>query len=57
MTSLIRETGRPAGQMPCFSKRAAFAVASALGRRQRLVSRARLEAALGAELTTAFNAV
>jgi lipoyl(octanoyl) transferase len=46
MTSLIRETGRLAGQMPCFSKRAAFAVASALGRRQRLVSRARLEAAI-----------
>jgi lipoyl(octanoyl) transferase len=48
MTSLIRETGRPAGQMPCFSKRAAFAFASALGRRQRLVSQARLEAAIAA---------
>jgi lipoyl(octanoyl) transferase len=48
MTSLIRETGRGAGCLPCFSKRAAFAVASALGRRQRLISRARLEAALGA---------
>jgi lipoyl(octanoyl) transferase len=48
MTSLIRETGRGAGCLPCFSKRAAFAVASALRRRQRLVSRARLEAALGA---------
>ena len=48
MTSLIRETGRGAGCLPCFSKRAAFAVASALGRRQRLVSRARLEAELGA---------
>jgi lipoyl(octanoyl) transferase len=53
MTSLIRETGRLAGQMPCFSKRAAFTVASALGRRQRLVSRARLESAVGAALTTA----
>jgi lipoyl(octanoyl) transferase len=53
MTSLIRETGRVAGQMPCFSKRAAFAVATALGRRQRLVSRARLEAALGVALTAA----
>jgi lipoyl(octanoyl) transferase len=53
MTSLIRETGRLAGQMPCFSKRAAFAVASALGRRQRLVSPARLEAAVGAALTAA----
>jgi lipoyl(octanoyl) transferase len=48
MTSLIRETGRGAGCLPCFSKRAAFAVASALRRRQRIVSRARLEAALGA---------
>ena len=46
MTSLIRETGRLAGQMPCFRKRVAYAVAQALGRRQRLVSRARLEAAL-----------
>jgi lipoyl(octanoyl) transferase len=48
MTSLIKETGRPAGQMPCFRKRAAYAVAQALGRRQRLVSPARLEAAVGA---------
>jgi lipoate-protein ligase B len=48
MTSLIAETGRPPGQMRCFRKRAAFEVAQALGRRQRLVSRARLEAALGA---------
>jgi lipoyl(octanoyl) transferase len=48
MTSLIKETARPAGQMPCFRKRAAFAVAQALGRRQRLVSAARLEAAIGA---------
>ena len=48
MTSLIAETGRAAGQMPCFRKRAAFAVAQALGRRQRLVSRARLEDAVGA---------
>jgi lipoyl(octanoyl) transferase len=47
MTSLIRETGRGAGQMPCFRKRAAFQVAQALGLRQRLMSRARLEAALG----------
>jgi lipoyl(octanoyl) transferase len=43
MTSLIKETGRLAGQMTCFRRRAAFAVASALGRRQRLVSLARLE--------------
>jgi lipoyl(octanoyl) transferase len=47
MTSLIRETGRGAGQMPCFRKRAAFQVAQALGLRQRLMSRARLEVALG----------
>jgi lipoyl(octanoyl) transferase len=46
MTSIIRETHRLAGQMPCFRKRAAFALAEALDRRQRLVSRARLEAAL-----------
>ncbi len=49
MTSLIKETRRLAGQMPCFRKRAAFAVAQALGRRQRLVSLARLEAAVGSE--------
>ena len=48
MTSLIAETGRPSGQMPCFRRRAAFEVAQALGRRQRLISRARLEAAVGA---------
>jgi lipoate-protein ligase B len=52
MTSVIKETGRLAGCMDCFRKRAAFAVTSALGRRQRLVSRARLEDAVGA-LTTA----
>jgi lipoyl(octanoyl) transferase len=48
MTSLIKETGRLSGQLPCFRKRAAFAIAQALGHRQRLVSRARLEAAVGA---------
>jgi lipoyl(octanoyl) transferase len=48
MTSLINETGRGAGQMPCFRKRAAYEVARALGLRQRLISRARLEAAIGA---------
>jgi lipoate-protein ligase B len=47
MTSLIKETGRLAGQMRCFRKRAAFQVAEALGRRQRLVSLARLEAVAG----------
>ncbi len=48
MTSLIAETGRPAGQMRCFRKRAAYEVARALGRRQRLVSPTRLEAAVAA---------
>jgi lipoate-protein ligase B len=48
MTSLVAETERPPGQMPCFRKRAAYEVARALGRRQRLVSRARLEAAVNA---------
>jgi lipoyl(octanoyl) transferase len=48
MTSLINETGRGAGQMPCFRKRAAYEVARALGLRQRLISRARLELAIGA---------
>jgi lipoate-protein ligase B len=47
MTSLIKESGRLAGQMPCFRKRAAWQVAQALGRRQRLVSLARLESAVG----------
>ena len=43
MTSLIRETGRLAGQMKCFRRRVAYEVALALGRRQRLVSLDRLE--------------
>src|SRR6201996_1498760 len=47
MTSLIKETGRLAGQMRCFRRRAAWRVAEALGRRQRLVSLARLEAVAG----------
>ncbi len=38
MTSLIKETGRAAGQMKCFRRRAAFEVAQALGCRQRLIS-------------------
>ncbi len=45
MTSLIKETGRLAGQMKCFRRRAAWHVAQALNRRQRLVRLARLEAA------------
>ena len=48
MTSLIKETGRPAGQMKCFRRRAAWRVAQELGRRQRLVSLARLEEQAGA---------
>ncbi|HEX4009268.1 MAG TPA: lipoyl(octanoyl) transferase LipB [Solirubrobacteraceae bacterium] len=48
MTSLIAETGRGPGQMPCFRKRAAHQVAQALGRRQRLMSPARLETAIDA---------
>ena len=43
MTSVIKETGREFGQMRCFRRRAAFALTQALGHRQRLVSRARLE--------------
>jgi lipoate-protein ligase B len=43
MTSLVRETGRTPSVMKCFRRRAAYEVARALGRRQRLVSLARLE--------------
>ena len=45
MTSLIRESGRVGAPIRCFRRRAAWRVAEALGRRQRLVSLARLEAA------------
>jgi lipoyl(octanoyl) transferase len=45
MTSLARETGR-AGRLPCFRREMAWRFARAFGRRQRLVSRARLEAAV-----------
>jgi lipoyl(octanoyl) transferase len=55
MTSLIRETGREPGVMRCFRKRAAFEVARGLGRRQRLVSPARLEAALGSTAVPALG--
>jgi lipoyl(octanoyl) transferase len=48
MTSLIRETGRLAGQMKCVRRRIAWQLAQALGRRQRLVSLARLESSAGA---------
>jgi lipoyl(octanoyl) transferase len=43
MTSLVAETGRVSGGMRCFRRRASYEVTHALGRRQRLVSRARLE--------------
>lgn len=56
MTSLVEETGRGPGQMPCFRKRAAFEVARALGRRQRLMSLARLEAAVGSVPAIASSA-
>jgi lipoyl(octanoyl) transferase len=49
MTSLIRETGRTAGQMKCFRRRVAFEIAQALGRRQRLISLDRLEQRLGGD--------
>jgi lipoyl(octanoyl) transferase len=44
MTSLIKETGRRAGQLKCLRRRVAFELARELGARQRLVSRTRLEA-------------
>jgi lipoate-protein ligase B len=50
MTSLIKETGGPAGQMKCFRRRAAWQVAEALDRRQRLVSLERLESVAGVEV-------
>ena len=43
MTSLLVETGRTPSVMKCFRRRALYEVARALGRRQRLVSRSRLE--------------
>jgi lipoate-protein ligase B len=47
MTSVVRER-HAACDLRCFRKRAAFQVAEALGRRQRLVSLSRLEAAIAA---------
>ena len=49
MTSLIKETRRLAGQLPCFRRRMAYQVAAALGRRQRLISLPRLLDAVGDE--------
>jgi lipoate-protein ligase B len=57
MTSLVNETGRSGTLMPCFRKRAAYEVARALGRRQRLMSRARLEVAVGSVPVLAGAAV
>jgi len=51
MTSLLKETRRSGSQLRCFRKRVAHAVAQELGRRQRLVSRARLEAAIAVGVT------
>jgi lipoyl(octanoyl) transferase len=47
MTSIARETGRT-GRLPCVRREVAFRVAEALGQRQRLMSHARLQAALAA---------
>jgi lipoyl(octanoyl) transferase len=47
MTSIIKETDRLAGAIKCFRRRTAFQLAETLGRRQRLVSPTRLEAAIG----------
>jgi lipoyl(octanoyl) transferase len=46
MTSIIKETGRLHGQLTCFRRRMAYAVAQQLDKRQRLVSLDRLERAV-----------
>ncbi|HET9124800.1 MAG TPA: hypothetical protein VFN65_07955, partial [Solirubrobacteraceae bacterium] len=47
MTSIACERGPGgSGRMRCFRRRTAFCIAEALGHRQRLVSRSRLEQAL-----------
>jgi lipoyl(octanoyl) transferase len=48
MTSVAAESAAPGPFLPCFRKRMAWRFAQAHGARQRLVSRARLEAALQA---------
>jgi lipoyl(octanoyl) transferase len=48
MTSVARELESTGVHMPCLRKRMAFRFAEAFGRRQRLVSPTRLDAALGA---------
>jgi len=47
MTSVAGETGR-SGRMRCVRRRVAYELASAMGQRQRLVSRARIEDTVGA---------
>jgi lipoyl(octanoyl) transferase len=47
MTSIIKETRRLQGQMRCYRRRAAWRLAEALGRRQRLVSLPRIESLAG----------
>ncbi|MDQ6816228.1 MAG: lipoyl(octanoyl) transferase LipB [Actinomycetota bacterium] len=54
MTSLVDE-GAPQDRMRCFRRRAAWELAQALGRRQRLVSRARLES-VAASVAAAVSA-
>ncbi|MGA2009622.1 MAG: lipoyl(octanoyl) transferase LipB [Solirubrobacteraceae bacterium] len=53
MTSLLAETGRTPSVMTCVRRRVAYQVACALQRRQRLVSGARLQAAVDGVLTPA----
>jgi lipoyl(octanoyl) transferase len=48
MTSVVEETGRLSGQMRCLRRQAAWKVAQALGRRQRLVTLQRLDSAAAA---------
>jgi lipoyl(octanoyl) transferase len=55
MTSLIKETARGAGQLRCFRRRAAWELARELARRQRLVSRARLESYASSALSVASS--
>jgi hypothetical protein len=52
MTSVLRETRR-VDAMGCFSRRVAWRLAEELGRRQRLVSLARLRDAVEAPVTAA----
>jgi len=49
MTSVAQEAGSD-GHLTCFRKRMAFRFAEAFGRRQRLISAARLDAAIAGEL-------